>query len=67
MPARRGRVYKDTTFQQLRSFYEAARLGSLSAAATSLGLAQPTVSQQIHALERRNGSRPGEQRRRSLV
>ena len=52
---RRGRVYKDTTFQQLRSFYEAARLGSLSAAAASLGLAQPTVSQQIHALERQFG------------
>ncbi|HTU17475.1 MAG TPA: LysR family transcriptional regulator [Gemmataceae bacterium] len=54
-PARRGRVYKDTTFQQLRSFYEAARLGSLSAAAAALGLAQPTVSQQIHALERQFG------------
>jgi DNA-binding transcriptional LysR family regulator len=53
--AARGRVYKDTTFQQLRSFYEAARLGSLSAAAASLGMAQPTVSQQIHALERQFG------------
>ena len=51
----KGRAYKDTTFQQLRSFYETARLGSLSAAAASLGMAQPTVSQQVHALERQLG------------
>lgn len=57
MPHRvaKGRAYKDTTFQQLRSFYETARLGSLSAAATSLGMSQPTVSQQVHALERQFG------------
>src|SRR5262245_55498112 len=57
MPASlaKGRAYKDTTFQQLRSFYETARLGSLSAAAASLGMSQPTVSQQVHALERQLG------------
>src|SRR5262245_47737376 len=51
----KGRAYKDITFQQLRSFYETARLGSLSAAAASLGMSQPTVSQQVHALERQFG------------
>jgi DNA-binding transcriptional LysR family regulator len=57
MPHRlgKGRAYKDTTFQQLRSFYETARLGSLSAAAAFLGMSQPTVSQQVHALERQFG------------
>jgi DNA-binding transcriptional LysR family regulator len=53
--AGKGRAYKDITFQQLRSFYETARLGSLSAAAASLGMSQPTVSQQVHALERQLG------------
>jgi DNA-binding transcriptional LysR family regulator len=53
----KGRAYKDTTFQQLRSFFETARLGSLSAAAASLGMSQPTVSQQVHALERQFGDK----------
>lgn len=57
----KGRAYKDTTFQQLRSFYETARLGSLSAAAAALGMSQPTVSQQVHALERQLGDRLVEQ------
>jgi DNA-binding transcriptional LysR family regulator len=63
MPPRtaKGRAYKDTTFQQLRSFYETARLGSLSAAAASLGMSQPTVSQQVHALERQLGDQLVEQ------
>jgi DNA-binding transcriptional LysR family regulator len=52
-----GRAYKDITFPQLRSFYETARLGSLSAAAASLGISQPTVSQQVHALERQFGDK----------
>jgi DNA-binding transcriptional LysR family regulator len=38
--------------QQLRSFCETARLGSLTAAAQSLGLTQPTIGEQVHALER---------------
>jgi len=56
MPPRSVRP-KDLTWQQLRSFCEAARLGSLSAAAESLGLAQPTVWAQVHALERQLGCR----------
>ncbi len=50
--AKLGRVYKEVTLQQLRSFLETARLGSLAAAAAALGLAQPTVSAQVHALEK---------------
>jgi DNA-binding transcriptional LysR family regulator len=41
--------------QQLRSFCETARLGSLTAAAASLGLTQPTIGEQVHALEREFG------------
>ena len=48
----KSRRYKETTFQQLRSFYETARLGSLSAAADQLDLSHPTVWAQVHALER---------------
>lgn len=44
-------AYKEVRLQQLRSFCETARLGSLTAAARSLGLAQPTVWEQVHALE----------------
>lgn len=51
----RARAYKDVTLQQLRSFCETARLGSLKGAADSLGLAHPTVWQQVHALERELG------------
>jgi DNA-binding transcriptional LysR family regulator len=51
MPLSR-RHYKEVRFQQLRSFCETARLGSLAAAANSLGVAQPTVWAQVHALER---------------
>lgn len=51
------RAYKDTTIQQLRSFYETAHLGSFVAAAASLGLATPTVWQQVRALERDFGER----------
>jgi molybdate transport repressor ModE-like protein len=49
---RRHRSYKEIRLQQLRSFCATARLGSLSAAAEALGLAQPTVWEQVHALER---------------
>jgi DNA-binding transcriptional LysR family regulator len=41
--------------RHLRVFREAARLGSLSAAAESLAYTQPAVSQQMAALERRAG------------
>ncbi|WP_437187561.1 LysR family transcriptional regulator [Planctomicrobium sp. SH668] len=45
-------VYKDLSYSLLRSFCEAARLGSLSAAAKSLDLSHPTVWKQIKALEK---------------
>lgn len=49
------RAYKDSTAQQLRSFHETARLGSIAAAAAHLGLANPTVWHQVRALEREFG------------
>jgi molybdate transport repressor ModE-like protein len=53
MPATTFRhSYKEVRLQQLRSFCATARLGSLKAAAAALGLAQPTVWEQVHALER---------------
>src|SRR5438105_2109051 len=53
MPSHVARhAYKEIRLQQLRSFCETARLGSLTAAAASLGLSQPTVCEQVHALER---------------
>jgi DNA-binding transcriptional LysR family regulator len=51
-----SRAYKELTLQQLRSFCETARLGSLTAAATALGMAHPTVWKQVHALEREFGA-----------
>ncbi|MGC3965985.1 MAG: LysR family transcriptional regulator [Pirellulales bacterium] len=48
----RNRPYKELTLQQLRSFAETARLGSMAAAAKSLGLTHPTVREQVLALER---------------
>jgi molybdate transport repressor ModE-like protein len=50
------RRYKELRFQQLRSFAETARLGSLAAAAAALGVAQPTVWAQVHALEKTLGT-----------
>jgi DNA-binding transcriptional LysR family regulator len=56
MAARSSRhAYKEIQLQQLRSFCETARLGSMASAAESLGLAQPTVWEQVHALERALG------------
>jgi molybdate transport repressor ModE-like protein len=56
MPHQSSRhAYKEIQLQQLRSFCETARLGSLTAAARALGLAQPTVWEQVHALERALG------------
>lgn len=51
-----GRAYKEMTLQQLRSFLETARLGSFAAAASALGIAQPTVWTQVHSLERHFGT-----------
>ncbi len=44
-------AYKEIHFQQLRSFCATARLGSMAAAAEQLDLSQPTVWEQVHALE----------------
>lgn len=44
-------VYKDLSYQQLRSYCEAVRHGSMSAAAASLQVSHPTVWKQIRALE----------------
>jgi len=49
--------FKEMSLQQLRSFCETARLGSLAAAAEALGLSQPTVWEQVHALERVMGTK----------
>ncbi|WP_439620660.1 LysR family transcriptional regulator [Gemmata sp.] len=47
--------YKETSLAQLRGFCETARLGSFSAAAAALGVAQPTVWKLVHALEKHLG------------
>ena len=47
--------YKELTYPQLRSFCETARLHGMSAAASALGIAQPTVWKQIHCLEQHLG------------
>src|SRR5438552_8710098 len=49
---RRNRSYKELTLQQVRSLCETADQGSFIAAARALGLSQPTVWKQVHALER---------------
>ena len=60
------RKYKELTSQQLRSFYESARLGSFSEAARHLGLAHPTVWEQVRALEGHLGKELFESRGRRL-
>jgi DNA-binding transcriptional LysR family regulator len=47
-----GTAYKELGLPQLRTFVEVARQGSQAAAARVLGLAQPTVWEQLRALER---------------
>lgn len=44
--------YKENRLKKLRAFCAAAKLGSISQAADSLFLSQPTISLQIQALER---------------
>jgi DNA-binding transcriptional LysR family regulator len=48
----KSRAYKELTLQQLRSFCETARLGSMAAAAKELGLTHPTVREQVLSLQR---------------
>jgi len=50
-PPAKSRPYKELTFQQLRSFCETARLGSLAAAAKAIGLTHPTVREQVLSLQ----------------
>ena len=45
------RYFKEVRFRQIRALVELARQGSFAAAATSLGLAVPSVWQQVRALE----------------
>ncbi|PQO27302.1 hypothetical protein C5Y96_17310 [Blastopirellula marina] len=44
-------VYKDMSYQQLRSYCETVRLGSMASAAESLQVSHPTVWKQVRALE----------------
>jgi DNA-binding transcriptional LysR family regulator len=55
MPKSRFQPYKELSFQQLRSFLAVRRLESYARAAEELGLATPTVWEQLHALERHYG------------
>ena len=55
MPKSRFQPYKELSFQQLRSFLAVRRLESYARAAEELGLATPTVWEQLHALERYYG------------
>ncbi len=48
-PARR--YFKEVRFRQIRALVELSRQGSFASAATSLGLAVPSVWQQVRALE----------------
>ena len=52
MSATKQLYYKQNRLKQLRAFCAAARTGSVSQAAETLFLSQPTVSLQIQALER---------------
>jgi DNA-binding transcriptional LysR family regulator len=44
-------MYKGNLLKHLRAFIQTARTGSVSAAADKLFLSQPSISQQIRALE----------------
>ncbi len=62
----RIRKYKELTSHQLRAFHESARLGNFSQAARHLGLAHPTVWEQVRALEGHLGTELFENRGRRL-
>lgn len=63
-PPAKTHTYKELTLQQLRSFCETARLGSLTAAAKEIGLTHPTVREQVLALQRDFGAKLIEPHRR---
>lgn len=60
--ARRGGRRSGVTLQQLRIFFAVARSDTLTRAAKNLGLAQPSLSQQISRLEETVGTRLFERR-----
>ena len=55
MTQARAPYYKQNRLKQLKAFCQAAQSGSISAAAETLFLSQPSVSLQIQALEREFG------------
>jgi DNA-binding transcriptional LysR family regulator len=63
-PATPRFYYKGNRLKQLRAFCAIAKLGTLSRAADSLFLSQPSVSLQLSALEKELGARLVERRRR---
>src|SRR5437868_6367529 len=52
MPRSSTHRYKELRLGQLRAFCACVREASYSAAARALGMSQPAVWQQVHALER---------------
>ncbi|HET8765483.1 MAG TPA: LysR family transcriptional regulator, partial [Rhodanobacter sp.] len=58
--------YKGNRLKQLRAFVATVKLGTLSRAAESLYLSQPSVSLQLQALERELGATLLERRRRRV-
>jgi len=59
-------MYKGNLLKHLRAFCQTARLGSVSAAAEALFLSQPSISQQIRALEEELGQQLFERRGPSM-
>jgi DNA-binding transcriptional LysR family regulator len=55
--------HREPSWDELRTFLEVVRDGSLSGAARRLGLTQPTVGRHIDALEERSASRCSRARR----
>lgn len=67
MPAMPQQRRRELNFTHLRSFRAAASEGGIAAAARRLALSQPTVSEQVAALERSLGCALFERRGKSLV
>ena len=58
--------YKGNRHKQLRAFVSVVKLGTLTRAAEALYVSQPTISLQLHALERELGATLLERRRRRI-
>jgi DNA-binding transcriptional LysR family regulator len=65
-PAGERFYYKGNRHKQLKAFVAMVKLGSLTRAAESLYLSQPTISLQLQALERELGASLVERRRRRI-